>query len=311
MAPVNAKLDLKEDSKFTQIQLIKINFTSLFNSCDVECRNTGDPECEKSCHCQNNGTCVFSENYVKCECKPGYYGQHCERVCPQGTYGPDCNKVCDCNLQNDICDPESGCVPVFLPLDATLDNSGNDSMFILTSCLLLSILCLMLIVYRYRERYKKLKAEKSFVTFVAEKNSSDHVDNPGYSFADSSNVKLFSPSTSSMKSHLYSLKNDFSLLRNQEKWSKSLNDSPPPSWESLGAHARSPEDRVENIYLNSPCSKSTSSSLNFDSKEPLYEEISHNTLRADDSASSYYDEPKQTHIKFNDLDQDDKNYDNV
>lgn len=49
-------------------------FNYLFARCQIECENTADPECEESCHCQNNGTCAFAGNYVKCDCKPGYYG---------------------------------------------------------------------------------------------------------------------------------------------------------------------------------------------------------------------------------------------
>lgn len=219
-------------------------------------------------------------------------------------------------MNHNICDAESGCIPLPLRLGATLSSTKNDSLFIITSGLLLAIICLMLIVYGYRERCKKLKTDKAYVTFVA-KDPSDHVDNPVYSFSDISNTRLYNPSTSTMKSHFNSLKSDLSLLNKQghpEKWLVNYDNSPPPPWESLGAHARSPQDRIENIYLNLPEGKSTSSSSSFYSKEPLYAEIKgdDNFLKLDDSTSTFYDEPKSTQIiEYNDLNKDDTKRDEV
>ncbi|VDN24991.1 unnamed protein product [Cylicostephanus goldi] len=62
-------------------------------------------DCMKLCDCQNGAICSPSDG--KCECRPGWMGEHCEKPCEQGFHGKDCLKRCDC-ANGMHCDPSDG-----------------------------------------------------------------------------------------------------------------------------------------------------------------------------------------------------------
>jgi len=35
-----------------------------------------------------------------CACKPGLFGNECEKTCPPGTYGLNCNSTCKCHNES-------------------------------------------------------------------------------------------------------------------------------------------------------------------------------------------------------------------
>ncbi|KAI8518162.1 Endothelial cell-specific molecule 1 [Branchiostoma belcheri] len=60
--------------------------------------------CNKSCDCQQGGSC---DRWAGCICPPGWTGTRCQTKCPFGTFGKDCGKSCNC-LNGGGCNPSDG-----------------------------------------------------------------------------------------------------------------------------------------------------------------------------------------------------------
>lgn len=43
-------------------------------------------------------------------CKPGYYGNFCNKPCPPGNFGKRCGGRCYPKCSNEYCDPVEGCL---------------------------------------------------------------------------------------------------------------------------------------------------------------------------------------------------------
>ncbi|XP_041104705.1 N-acetylglucosamine-1-phosphodiester alpha-N-acetylglucosaminidase [Polyodon spathula] len=61
--------------------------------------------CNKTCSCENGGTC--DHVHGSCTCPPGFHGHFCEQECPFDFYGQDCKQQCQCE-STCPCNPVTG-----------------------------------------------------------------------------------------------------------------------------------------------------------------------------------------------------------
>ncbi|XP_071941157.1 uncharacterized protein [Antedon mediterranea] len=70
---------------------------------DCECDSEEEDVCNSvDGSCGNKAQCMHCNTYqrcngdTKCECMPGWQGEHCNMPCDEGAYGQHCNQTCDC-----------------------------------------------------------------------------------------------------------------------------------------------------------------------------------------------------------------------